>query len=206
MGAAKIRGSIHQAVRPGRDATGRALNMRGDRLDITAATVGDIPDWLNGFQLYHVVAKADQPVPQPEQVRSDGASGRALSTAMAYRDARYASLHHRGPQVAGSDEARNSRQEVFATHDKRRRRVHRSVHEFTNQLPVAGVDGVRRRPDEARRRLRLTLAVSEVERHPGEKGGNWTREAVEEAGFRVEARKIPLEVTVVDRCERPGEY
>jgi hypothetical protein len=37
-------------------------------------------------------------------------------------------------------------------------------------------------------------------------GGNWgdrVREAVIEAGFKLEERKAPTEITVVDRCERP---
>jgi uncharacterized protein (TIGR03435 family) len=33
--------------------------------------------------------------------------------------------------------------------------------------------------------------------------GDRVREALTALGFRVEDRKIPLEVTVVDRCERP---
>jgi uncharacterized protein (TIGR03435 family) len=51
----------------------------------------------------------------------------------------------------------------------------------------------------------FTLATSRAERHPGDKWGDWVREALEDVGFRVEGRKIPMEVTVVDRCERPSE-
>jgi uncharacterized protein (TIGR03435 family) len=51
----------------------------------------------------------------------------------------------------------------------------------------------------------FTLATSRAERHPGDKWGDWAREALEEIGFRVEGRKIPLDVIVVDRCERPSE-
>jgi uncharacterized protein (TIGR03435 family) len=51
----------------------------------------------------------------------------------------------------------------------------------------------------------FTLATSRAERHPGDKWGDWVREALEAAGFRVEGRNIPMEVTVVDRCEQPGE-
>jgi uncharacterized protein (TIGR03435 family) len=47
------------------------------------------------------------------------------------------------------------------------------------------------------------LATSRVEPQPGMKWGDRVREAVEAIGFRVENRRIPLEVTVVDRCERP---
>jgi uncharacterized protein (TIGR03435 family) len=48
----------------------------------------------------------------------------------------------------------------------------------------------------------FVLPTSRVERHPGEKWGDWVREAAEELGFRVESRRISMEVTVVDRCER----
>ena len=40
---------------------------------------------------------------------------------------------------------------------------------------------------------------------PGENRGDRVREAVIAAGFKVEERKVPTEVTVVDRCERPSE-
>jgi uncharacterized protein (TIGR03435 family) len=53
-------------------------------------------------------------------------------------------------------------------------------------------------------RYDFTVPTSRVERHPGEKLSDWVREALEDIGFRVEGRKIPMEITVVDRCERPA--
>jgi len=47
------------------------------------------------------------------------------------------------------------------------------------------------------------LAISRVESRPGMIWGERVLEAVEAIGFRTENRRIPLEVTVVDRCERP---
>jgi len=48
------------------------------------------------------------------------------------------------------------------------------------------------------------LATSRVEPQPGMTWGDRVREAVEAIGFRMENRRIPLEITVVDRCERPS--
>jgi len=48
------------------------------------------------------------------------------------------------------------------------------------------------------------LATSQVEPQPQMSWGDRVREAVEAIGFRVENRRIPLEVTVVDRCARPS--
>jgi uncharacterized protein (TIGR03435 family) len=48
------------------------------------------------------------------------------------------------------------------------------------------------------------LAVSRVEPQQGMSWGDRVREAVEAIGFRLESRRIPLDVTVVDRCERPS--
>jgi hypothetical protein len=51
----------------------------------------------------------------------------------------------------------------------------------------------------------FSLELSAVEPQPGENWGDRVREAVIAAGFKVEERKAPIEVTVVDRCERPSE-
>jgi len=48
------------------------------------------------------------------------------------------------------------------------------------------------------------LATSKVERQPGGKWGDWVREALENIGFRVDERKISIDMTVVDQCERPS--
>jgi hypothetical protein len=42
-----------------------------------------------------------------------------------------------------------------------------------------------------------------VEGEPESKLGDRVRQAIEAIGFRVEDRRVALEVTVVDRCERP---
>jgi uncharacterized protein (TIGR03435 family) len=57
---------------------------------------------------------------------------------------------------------------------------------------------------ELKGRYDFELATSRIESQPGINWGDRVREAVEAAGFRVENRRIPLEITVVDRCERPS--
>jgi uncharacterized protein (TIGR03435 family) len=44
-----------------------------------------------------------------------------------------------------------------------------------------------------------------VDAQPGEAWGDRVRDAVIALGFKVETRKVPLELTVVDRCDRPSE-
>jgi uncharacterized protein (TIGR03435 family) len=47
--------------------------------------------------------------------------------------------------------------------------------------------------------------VIDVQPQPGEDQGDLVRGAVEGLGFLVEGRRVSLEITVVDRCERPTE-
>jgi uncharacterized protein (TIGR03435 family) len=205
---------------PDATAQNSRFNLRGDRLDITAATVGGILDWLNGFQLfrvvggppwtrtdrYDIVAKADQPIPQDAlkpvvmallaerfQLQSHtetrdipGFTIRALKSQAALKPAT--------PDEKYSQRMTNG-DVVFTAAPMS------SLTNFLSQVWTAPVED----QTKLEGAYDFTLAVSQVERHPGEKGGDWVRSAMEETGFRVEARKIPLEVTVVDRCERPSE-
>jgi hypothetical protein len=54
-GASAIRSDIRQAIASGCDGAGPAFNTRGDRFEVTTATVGDVLDMLNGFRLYRIV-------------------------------------------------------------------------------------------------------------------------------------------------------
>jgi uncharacterized protein (TIGR03435 family) len=204
---------------PGATPQDARFNMHGDRLDIAAATVGDILDWLNGFQLfrvvggppwmradrYDIVAKADQPVPQPElksAVMALLAERFQLQSHTETRDIPGFTIRAPKPgtlKPATSDDKNSIRgvngDVVFTASP---------IKALTNYLSQSW-----KGPVEDATQLEglynFTLALSQVERHPGENWSDWTREATEEIGFRVEARKIPLEVTVVDRCERPSE-
>jgi uncharacterized protein (TIGR03435 family) len=204
---------------PGATPQDARFNMRGDRLDVTAAAVGDILDWLNGFQLFHVVggppwmradrydivAKADQPIAQPE----------LRSAVMALLAERVLLQSHTETREVPGFTLRAPKPGALkpATSDDKNsiRRVNGDVvftaspiKALTNYLSQSWAGPVED-ATQLEGLYNFTLALSQVERHPGEKWSDWTREATEEAGFRVEARKIPLEVTEVDRCERPSE-
>jgi uncharacterized protein (TIGR03435 family) len=51
----------------------------------------------------------------------------------------------------------------------------------------------------------FSLNPSAVDPQPGGNRGDRVREAVIAAGFKVEEKKLPTEITVVDHCERPSE-
>ena len=51
----------------------------------------------------------------------------------------------------------------------------------------------------------FVLATSRVEMQPGENWSDRVRAAIAELGFHLVNKQVPLEVTIVDRCERPTE-
>ena len=51
----------------------------------------------------------------------------------------------------------------------------------------------------------FVLSVSKIESRPNQSFGDRVREAAEAVGFRIESKRIPMEVTVVDRCSRPTD-
>lgn len=51
----------------------------------------------------------------------------------------------------------------------------------------------------------FSLSPSAIEVLPGQTWGDRVRQAVFIAGFKIEERKVPTDVTVVDRCKRPSE-
>ena len=51
----------------------------------------------------------------------------------------------------------------------------------------------------------FSLELSAFHPEPGEVLGDRVRDAVIAFGFRVEMRKVPTEITVVARCERPSQ-
>jgi uncharacterized protein (TIGR03435 family) len=51
----------------------------------------------------------------------------------------------------------------------------------------------------------FSLAPSAAAPAHGDAWGDLVREAVLAFGFNVETRKVPMQVTVVDHCERPSE-
>jgi uncharacterized protein (TIGR03435 family) len=198
------------------------VSVRGDRLEIHAYTVRDILDWLNGFQLHRVVggpdwmgtdrydiqAKANGPL-QGDDGQAGAASIMALLAQRfqleSHRETRQLpAMVLRAPgtlralKPAGSDETysiRMERGDVVLTAVP--------MPAVTNYLsnmwrvPVVDETGIKGKYD-------LKLATAQIEGEPEMKLGDRVRQAMEAIGFRVEDRRVPLEVTVVDRCERPS--
>lgn len=210
------------SVKPSRpDATARdgRHTMRGDRLEITAATVNDILDMLNGWRLYRVVggpawirtdrfdiiAKADDPIPQPDFEAAVMALLAERFHLQAHKETREipgytisAPKSPRGLKPAATSEnysiRMNAGNVVFTAS---------TIDALTNYLsqfwkePVedqTNLDGT----------YDFTLGTSLAVR-PREDFSDRLREAVEDLGFHVESKKLPLEMTVVDHCEHPGE-
>lgn len=212
------------SIRPSQPGTAQDahVSIRGDRLEIHAYTVRDILDFLNGFQLHRVVggpdwmgtdrydiqAKADGPLQG-----DDGQAGKAAIMALlaerfqlqSHRETReMPAMVLRAPgtlralKPAGSDEKysiRIERGDVVLTAV-----LMAAVTNFlSNVWRVPVVDET-----ELKGKYDFRLATAQIEGEPEMKLGDRVREAILAIGFRVEDRRVPLEVTVVDRCERPS--
>lgn len=212
------------SIRPSRPGAGPRdgrVVLSGDRFDAEAATIGDILDMLNGWQLFRVVggpawlrtdrydihAKADAPIPSGEQKD-------AVMALLAERF--HLSVHHETRDVssmvllvaknprtlkassAGEPHSMNFNNRGDPTFTAS------SMSTFANYLSQmwhqrvtdqTGLNGA----------FDFSLDPSAVAPQPGENWGDLVREAVIAAGFKVEERKVPTDVTVVDRCDRPSE-
>jgi uncharacterized protein (TIGR03435 family) len=212
--------SIHPS-RPGAGPQDGHSVFRGDRFDAEAYTVGDILDMLNGWQLHRVVggpgwmttdrfdihAKAGAPIP-PEARRDVIMALLAQRFHLAVlRETRdipamvlLAPKKSAGLKPASAGETWSAR---FNDHNDPTF-IAETMSLFTNYLsqrwhsPVVDQTGLAGTFD-------FSLNPSAVDLHPGENWGDRVREAVIALGFKVEQRKMPTEVTVVDRCERPSE-
>ena len=211
------------SIRPSQPGTAQDARVRisGDRLEVHAYTVSDILDWLNGFQLHRVVggpdwigtdrydieAKADGPL------QRDGEAGKAAIMALLaerfqlqwHRETRQLpAMVLRAPETpralkpASSDETtsiRMERSDVVLTAVP----MPAVTNYLSNMWRVPVVDET-----ELKGKYDFKLATSQIEGEPEMKLGDRVREAIMAIGFRVEDRRMPLEVTVVDRCERPS--
>jgi uncharacterized protein (TIGR03435 family) len=206
---------------PGATAQDSRFIFRGLRLEAKAHTVGDILDMLGGWQLYRVTggpawmrterfditAKADR------ELITDGDK---LSAVMALLAERFHLESHketrqvpgivvRAPKSAGTVKTAGSGEKYSIHMDDRGDVSFTAVpmSSLTNYLSqmwkVPVVDET-----ELKGAYDFVLPTSRAEVEPGAKWGDQVREAAMELGFRVENRQIPLEITVVDRCERPS--
>lgn len=207
--------------RPGATARDGRFLWGADRFDAQAATVDDILQMLNDWQLYRVVggpdwirtdrydvhAKADAPIPQEERkgailallAERFGLSihreTRDIPTMVLMAPKRPAELKPAADGEISSIRYGAHGDPVF---------VAMPMSGITNYLsqmwhsPVVDQTGLAGAYD-------FSLAPSAVTPAPGEGWGDLVREALLAFGFKVEAKKVPMEVTVVDRCERPSE-
>lgn len=218
--AGAFRGSFDSASsQPGMTARDARINFRGDRFEVKAATVGDILDMLGGFQLFRVLggpqwmrtdrydieAKADRPLEVADRQQAVMALLAERFQLKSHRDRRempgmvlHAPRTLRGLKQASSNESYSIRMDggdlVFTAV------LMSAVTNYLSQMwRVPVVDET-----ELRGAFDFELPTSRVESQPAMNWGDRVREAIEATGFQVENRRIPLEVTVVDRCERPS--
>jgi uncharacterized protein (TIGR03435 family) len=212
------------SIRPSQPGTAQEARVRisGDRLEVHAYTVRDILDWLNGFQLhrvvggpdwmgtdrYDIVAKADGPLQG-----GDGQAGKAAIMALLAERFQFQSHQEtrqlpamvlrapgtlRALKPAGSDETysiRTERGDVVLTAVP----MAAVTNYLSNMWRVPVVDET-----ELKGKYDFKLATAQIEGEPEMKLGDRVRDAIVAIGFRAEDRRVPLEVTVVDRCERPS--
>jgi uncharacterized protein (TIGR03435 family) len=199
-----------------------------NRFDVKASTVGDILDMLNGWQLFHVAggpnwmrtdrydihARADAAIPpekQREAVLALLAERFKLSVHREIRDVpTFVLLAPKKPGGLKSASAEETEDERYNGAVITYTAVRMS--DFTNrvsqflQSPVVdktelegafdfsiNLSAVASRAEGLTRAERLALVQDRV------------REAFAAVGLKVEERKMPIEVTVVDQCERPSE-
>jgi uncharacterized protein (TIGR03435 family) len=211
------------SIRPSRPGTAQdaRVSVRGETLEIDSYTVRDILDWLNGFQLHRVVGGPDWMGIDRYDIQAkangllqadNGQAGKAAI--MALLAERFQLQNHqetrqtpaivlRAPgalrplKPAGSDEKYSIRMEsgdVVLTAVPMA-----AVTNYLSQMwRVPVVDET-----ELKGKFDFKLATAPIEGEPQVMLGDRVREAITAIGFRVEDRRVPLEVTVVDRCERP---
>lgn len=212
--------SIRRAA-PGATARDARMNFRGDRFEAKASTVGDILDMLNGWQLervaggpawirtdrYDIEAKAEHEIAPNDRESALMALLAERFRLEAHRETReVAGIVVRVPKIPAAIKVAASDERYSLLGDGSGNVVFKAVpmSSLTNYLsqmwasPVVDETGLKGAYD-------FVLATSRVDAQPGEAWGDRVRDAMEDLGFRVENRKVPLEVTVVDRCERPSE-
>jgi uncharacterized protein (TIGR03435 family) len=212
--------SIHPS-RPGASAQNARVSLGEDRFDAESATVGDILDMLNDWQLLRVVggpdwmrtdrydihAKAGAPIPREERKGAVLALLAERFKLVVHRETRdlpamvlTAPTRPAGLKPAAAGETFSIR--YSANGDPIFVAV--PMAQVTNYLsqmwqsPVVDQTGLAGAFD-------FSLAPSALTPMRGEVWGDLIRGAVLAFGFKVETRKVPTQITVVDRCERPSE-
>jgi uncharacterized protein (TIGR03435 family) len=209
--------SIHPSG-PGASPQTARIIVNGNSFDAVASTVGDVLDMLNGWQLHRVVggpawmttdrfdihAKAETPIPvagQKDAVMGLLADRFQLTVHHETRDvpAMVLLLPKPGPGIRPSAPDEHYSMPYFSVDHLTFTAVPMSAvtNYFSNvwHLPVVDQTGLEGTFD-------FTLNPSA---EPGQTFADRMREALTTAGFKIEEKKVPTDVTVVDRCERPSE-
>ncbi|HWE53026.1 MAG TPA: TIGR03435 family protein [Bryobacteraceae bacterium] len=212
--------SIHPS-RPGAGPQDGHSGFVGDRFDAEAYTVGDILDMLNGWRLQRVAggpawmttdrfdihAKASAPIPPGERREAVMALLAERFSLVVHRETRNvpAMVLLAPKKPSGISESAAGETPSLRFNDRNDPTfTAQPMSTFTNYLsqmwhePVVDLTGLEGKYD-------FSLSPSAVVPEPGEKWGDRVRAEVNAVGFKVEERKVPTEVTVVDRCERPTE-
>jgi len=205
---------------PGMTPMDARHNFHGDRFEVRAMTVGDILDMLGGYQLFRVVGgpswmRTDRYDIEAKADRLLEVADRQQAVMGLLAERFHLESHRETREVPGIvlRAPRGRREELKQSGSDERYSIRRDrgdvvftaapISSVTNyllnmwQAPVVDETELKGAYD-------IKLPTSEVEPQPRMSWGDRVREAVEAIGFRVENRRIPLEVTVVDRCERPG--
>jgi uncharacterized protein (TIGR03435 family) len=209
--------SVRPAL-PSTTARDARFNFHGDRFEAKAATVGDILDMLGGFKLYRVVggpawmrtdrydieAKADH---EPAIADREPAVMALLAERFkleSHRETRdVPGIVIRAPRMPKDLKPAAPGESYSIRMDERGDIVFTAtpMSAVTNYLSQMWRSPVMDET-ELKGTYDFVLPISKVDQT--EIWGDRVREAITEVGFRVENRQIPLEVTVVDRCERPS--
>jgi uncharacterized protein (TIGR03435 family) len=206
---------------PGAAVQDARFHFRGDRFEAKAATVGDLLDMMVGFQLYRVtggpswmrtdrydiVAKADHEIAPPDQ----------YAAVMSLLSDRFKLRSHKETREVPGLVLRARRLPAgvkpAADHETYSVRPDCQGHFIFTATPLSALTNFLSQQthvpvtDETdlKGAYDFVVATVDVQPQPGEDWGDRVREAVEAIGFQTESRRVSLEITVVDRCERPAE-
>jgi uncharacterized protein (TIGR03435 family) len=196
------------------------VHFLGDRFEAKAMTVGDLLDMLVGTQSlyrvtggpswvrtdrYDIIAKADREVAGQDQYAAIMSLLIVRFKLQSHKETREvpglvlrAKRMPTGIKHAMDNEKYSVQRDPQAGHF-----VFKAAHltDLTNFLSQATHAPV---TDETELKGTYDFVI-DVQPQPGEDQGDLVRGAVEGLGFLVEGRRVSLEITVVDRCERPTE-
>jgi uncharacterized protein (TIGR03435 family) len=212
--------SIHPS-RPAASAQDARVSLGVDRFDAQASTVDDILEMLNGWQLYRVLggpdwmrtdrydihAKAGAPIPSEERQDAVLALLAERFKLVVHRETRdIPAMVLTAPNRPAGLKTAADGETPSISYDAHGDPIFVAVpmSAVTNYLsnmwhsPVVDQTGLAGIFD-------FSLAPSAFTAMRGEVWGDLVRGAVLAFGFKVEMRKVPMQVTVIDRCERPSE-